>query len=70
MPYRSALGTSQTIAPHFTVYASTPKETHFSVLLERERKQMMENHQNFSALFVPPERERTDRRDRAGVCPV
>jgi len=66
MPYSYACGTSQVLTPHFTVYASTPKETHFSVYLEKERSRMMENHQKFISLFTPPERERTERRDRTG----
>jgi hypothetical protein len=67
VPYNMATGTSQVIAPHKTVYAGTLKETHFSVFLERSREEMMAAHAQFGALFVPAERERTERRDRTGT---
>lgn len=66
MPYNCATGTSQAIAPHYTVHAATLKETHFSVFFERDREQMMKNHARFVGLFAPAERERTERRDRTG----
>jgi hypothetical protein len=66
MPYNFAAGTSQAIAPHYTVHTATLKETHLSVFLERDKELMMKNHAQFISLFAPAERERTERRDRTG----
>ncbi|KAL6072598.1 hypothetical protein QOT17_005419 [Balamuthia mandrillaris] len=72
IPFPLGQGTSQVIGPSFTVRAPEMSQTHFSVILpkrtrEEEGQEDQENRiYGFRYCLTPPERERTERKDRTG----
>ncbi len=66
-PFPGAAGTSQYIGPYCTVYSPTMSKTYFSVFVDKNPDILKKRFEQFSSLFTPAERPRTERRDRTGL---